>query len=296
MSLTPEQLQKLAQPLIDIYLAIESDLLKNLARTIARFKNLVVTTEDGLIDYQHWRLVQLNNIGQLTNENIKILSQYSGATVKEIKDMIKLAGYESIAADEEIYRKAIKKGLLPNASLSTVESVAVGNILLAYQKQALKTFNLINTTMLNQSKQIYLDTINKVVGKMLTGTITHDQAIRETVQEWSKTGIPSLIDKRGRKWTTEAYVSMVARSTSNNVANETQFARMDEFESDLLEVSSHLGARPKCYPWQGAIYSRSGKHPDYKAWSETSYGDVAGLLGINCRHKIYPFFEGLSKP
>jgi hypothetical protein len=73
-----------------------------------------------------------------------------------------------------------------------------------------------------------------------------------------------------------------------------QFARMDEYGTDLIEVSSHLGARERCAPFQGRIFSRSGKSKKYAAWSSTSHGEPAGLLGINCHHVIYPYISGKS--
>ena len=48
--------------------------------------------------------------------------------------------------------------------------------------------------------------------------------------------------------------------------------------------------------WQGKIYSISGKHKKYKhLTTETKYGTIEGLKGINCTHDFYPFFEGLSQ-
>jgi hypothetical protein len=87
---------------------------------------------------------------------------------------------------------------------------------------------------------------------------------------------------------------MISRTLCNQVAGQMQFDRMDEYGSDLIEVSSHLGARERCEPFQGKIFSRSGKSKKYAAWSTTSYGEAAGLLGINCHHVIYPYISGKS--
>jgi len=178
---------------------------------------------------------------------------------------------------------------------AVAESTALAAILTAYQQQAMTTFNLVNTTMLQQAEQAYIDVLNQTVGKVLTGVQTPQQALRETVSRWAEHGIPALIDRKGRKWTTEAYVNTVMRSMSNKIANDMQDVRMDEYGVDLIEVSSHLDARPKCAPYQGRIYSRSGRHPKYPPLSSTSYGDPAGLFGINCRHVKYPYIEGVSK-
>ena len=78
---------------------------------------------------------------------------------------------------------------------------------------------------------------------------------------------------------------------------EIQLARMDEFDVDLVLVSSHMGARPSHQEWQGKVYSRSGtskKYPDFV--SSTGYGTGDGLCGWNCRHNFSPYFEGQENP
>lgn len=52
---------------------------------------------------------------------------------------------------------------------------------------------------------------------------------------------------------------------------------------------------PDCAPYQGRIYSRSGENKNYTAFSDTSYGQAAGLFGINCNHFKYPYIPGITK-
>lgn len=82
----------------------------------------------------------------------------------------------------------------------------------------------------------------------------------------------------------------------SQTTGEMQIARMDEMQCDLIETSAHAGARPGHDIWQGKVFSRSGtsrKYPDFV--SSTGYGTITGLMGINCRHSFYPFYEGISK-
>lgn len=72
---------------------------------------------------------------------------------------------------------------------------------------------------------------------------------------------------------------------------------------DTVEVSAHAGARNKGTgpmnhaEWQGKVYSISGKDSKYPPLIEsTGYGTATGLLGINCRHSLFIFFEGVSRP
>ncbi|MGN4578377.1 phage minor capsid protein [Bacillus cereus group sp. MYBK74-1] len=292
MALPPEKSQQLSLFVVDIYSAIEEELLLNMARMLKHDMPLLLAAENG-DEYQHWRMVQLNKLGTLNKQQLDTLAKHSGKTVEEVRAMLKAAGSAAIADHDEIYSEAIKLGLLEVAPPITTNAALIG-ILNAYVNQALSTLNLVNTTMLKHSQQMYLDVLNTTVGKMLAGTITQQQAIRQAVSSWSSKGIPAFVDKLGRKWSTEAYVSMVCRSTSNNVANEMQDERMREYNVDLCEVSSYPGARPKCFEDQGKIYSLSGKHPKYKPLSSTSYGEPDGLFGVNCSHIRYPYIEGLS--
>lgn len=66
---------------------------------------------------------------------------------------------------------------------------------------------------------------------------------------------------------------------------------------DLVEVTSHPGARPSHAEWQGRCYSRSGQktidgtvYPDFR--SSTGYGTGPGLCGWNCRHSFGPYRHG----
>jgi len=285
----PLYFERLAESTVRIYEEIETQILINIAKALRKNKSLL--TPDGYVVWQAEQLAMLDN---LTQEHIQIIAKYAGMAPEKVKEAIEEAGKAGMNQYEDQLQQAAKEGILPAAPGATT-SQALAEILLSYQNQAISRLNYVNTSMLSGSQQVYLDIVNKSVGKVLAGVQTADQAMRGSVREWSRFGIPVLEDRAGRKWSVEAYLNMNIRSTTSRVAREMQFQRMSEYGVDLIEVSSHLGARPKCAPYQGRIYSLSGTHPRYPAWSSTSYGDPGGLLGINCRHVIYPFIEGITK-
>ena len=282
------KLQRLSQPVVDVYLGIEEQILVNIAKRLARHDTLLEE------DIQLWQSQSLDEIESLSNENLEFIAEQSGKTVKAIRKALQDAGYGSLMENEDILQEAAKAGRL-NEAPPIKESAALLSILESYERQALNTFNLVNTTMLDQSRQAYLDIINRTTGQVLAGVSTPREALRQTVSEWAEIGVPALVDRSGRRWTTEAYVSMITRSTSNNVANDMQQARFDEYGVDLIEVSSHAGARPLCAPYQGRVYSRSGNSNKFPPFSETSYGHPAGLFGVNCGHVQYPYIDGISR-
>ncbi|MFC0271119.1 phage minor capsid protein [Metabacillus herbersteinensis] len=285
----PLKQQQLAMPTVEVFLSIEEQLLINIAKQLSKHKSLL--TEDDIVS---WQTEQLSMLGQLTQQNIIAIAKHSGMAVDEVTKALEQAGYSTVEEGEEDLQAAVALGLLI-APPSIESSQALQEVISAFQEQAIDSFNLINTTMLQQSQQVYLDIVNQTVGKVLAGTQTPQQALRESVEKWAHKGVPALIDKAGKRWSTEAYLNAVMRSTVNNVANEMQDARMDDYGVDLTEVSSHMGARPGCAPYQGRIYSKSGTHPKYPPLSSTTYRQASGLFGINCRHVKYPYIEGVSR-
>ena len=155
---------------------------------------------------------------------------------------------------------------------------------------------MINTNLLQASSQVYTDILTRSAAQVLTGNLTLQQALVKTAGEWAKQGMPAIVDKAGRTWSTEAYVNMVTRATQKNVATSMQESRMDDYEIDLVEISSHAASRPSHIDYQGKIYSRSGKSKKYPSLKDTSYGKGAdGLVtGIGCNHIAYPFISGVS--
>lgn len=285
----PLKQQQLAMPTVEVFLSIEEQLLINIAKQLKKHRSLL--TEDNILS---WQTEQLAMMGQLSQQNIVAIAKHSGMAVDEVTKALEQAGYSTVEEYEGDLLEAVALGLLIQPP-SIEASSALQDVLAAYQEQALDSFNLINTTMLQQSQQVYLDIINQTVGKVLAGTHTPQEALRESTRKWAEKGIPALIDRAGRRWSTEAYLNAVMRSTVNNVANSMQDARMDDYGVDLVEVSSHIGARPRCAPFQGRIFSRSGKSKKYKSLEETSYGEAAGLRGVNCNHVFYPYIEGFSR-
>ena len=82
----------------------------------------------------------------------------------------------------------------------------------------------------------------------------------------------------------------------NQVAREQALTQAEVLETNLVEVSAHLGARPDHARWQGKIFQIDGESRLYKNLKEeTRLGEPDGLLGINCRHFFRPYVPGDEK-
>ena len=146
--------------------------------------------------------------------------------------------------------------------------------------------------------------LNAGAGEVVTGVTAYNQAVRESVKKMVQNGITGFVDHGGHRWSPEAYAAMDIRTTMNNVARAATWERNEGYGNDLYQVSWHNGARPLCYPWQGKVISRSdmvrevedldGNTVHVYAQSETSYGEAAGLFGVNCGHYAMVFIPGIS--
>ncbi|MCT8138635.1 phage minor capsid protein [Anaerobacillus sp. CMMVII] len=290
MGLPPDKLQRLSSPVAAIYSEVEEQLLINIAKKLAKDQDVFES------NISEWQFLKLSELNALNRENIRTIAKNAGRAESELISLLSKAGFEGLEEQEKILRKGLELGELTIRPGTPQKSTALLGILQTYTDQAKDKFNLINSTILSQSDQVARDIINRTTANVLAGVSTPQVALRRTLSEWSEKGIPALVDAKGRQWSSEAYVSMITRTMTNQVTNEMQNKRIQEYGVDLIEISSHVGARPRCALYQGRIYSLSGWHPKYPAFSTTSYGEPAGLFGINCGHQQYPFWEGMSRP
>lgn len=132
------------------------------------------------------------------------------------------------------------------------------------------------------------------------------KAIEKAVNKLADNGVTGYIDSAGRHWNADTYAAMVIRTNAHNVAIDATRERQADYGSDLFQISAHGGARELCYPYQGKICSWSsptggafvdgaGVKREYLSLeNDTSYGEPAGIFGINCGHHPMPIIPGVS--
>ena len=307
--LTPQRIQDLADPIESIYIAMTNELLVNIGKHI---------TSPTWTHTAAWEIQKLSEMGQLTRENAAIINKWIKSLPEEIRDTMEETRREALESIEKQMEKAAKKGYLtPPERDSTVQ------VLSEYSQQAADKMNLVNTTMLQSSLQQYQRMVqltaeeerkaestqailNEAAGSVAVGTETRTQALRRAINRISQEGLTGFYDRAGRSWSPEAYVNMDIRTTVHNVAIQSVKNRMDDYGAQVFQVSAHAGARPLCYPYQGKLYSwdntageielGNGRRMKYAPLSDTSYGEPAGLFGINCGHSPIPIIPGVSIP
>lgn len=311
--MTREQYDEISAPLVRVLLDMEDDILREIAAQLSR--------DGDISDTSKWRIRQLARAGRFDKRAAAIIVGYSEVEDGQAMDAVLAAAETEIGYLDNAVQAANAAGLSEYFSDIPAEESALGAAK-AFQKQAASDLNLVNTVMQYKAGSAYVNAVNAIyrdtaegrqgaldimgkgAAKAVSGQMSLQEATRKTIRELAQKGIPAFVDKRGREWSPEAYVMMDMRSTLGNTARAAQNARCDEYNIQLIEVSSHMGARPLCAPYQGRIFSRDGSKGVttdgaggkiyYTPLSETSYGQPAGLFGINCGHVQYPFVPGIN--
>lgn len=309
----PYRIQQLSDPIEYAYQQMADELLINIGKHIS---------SPTWTHTASWEIQKLAQLGQLTQENAAIINKYIKDMPQTVRDTMEETRRIALEDIERRLDAAAKQGYItPAVSDSTVA------VLKALQDQAVDKFNLTNTTMLRSSVDQYVRAVNltdQEYGRLLTqeentrwalneaatniasGAETRTQAVRRALRRISDEGLTGFVDKAGHKWSPEAYVNMVTRTTVHNVSIECTKARMQDYNTQVFQVSSHAGARPLCYPYQGKFLSwdnssgmiplGDGSEVAYGPLNQTSYGQPAGLFGINCGHFPIVVIPGVTIP
>ena len=313
--MNPRIIEQMGWRMGEVYAAVTDQILINLARHFKFIKE--GASIGGAWEYQTKKLAEM---GQVNRETEAIILNMLGDADSALQELLEESIRDGLKGVEKPLKQAAEKGLLLGKGFLPPE-------LDPHQMQAFKAFytqsadklNLVNTVMLESTQQAYQSTVVDIVTRMsatqdilnvatgegVTGVTAINEAVRQGVQKMVENGITGFIDHGGHHWSPEAYVTMDVRTTMANTARAAVWERMDDYGNDLYQVSHHDGARPLCYPWQGKVISKddnvrdvtdeAGNKVHVYAQSETSYGEPAGLFGINCGHYPIPFVPGFSR-
>lgn len=306
---------RLSEPVEAAYLDAVDALIINIARHLGTGKAFRTAS---------WETLKLAELGQLTEENAKIINE----AVKKVPDEIRKALDEASAAAletlETAIQEAIAAGRIEEAPVDTVQAM-----LQELGQQAVQQANLVNTVMLDSCQSAYTmavqnvaqwvseamsaeqagaaqEILNTAAAAVEIGTETRREALRKAISQMADNGIYGFVDRAGRHWSPEAYINMDIRTTVHNAAIQSVRNRQQDYGSEIFQVSTHPGARPLCYPYQGKFFTwgseggtftdGDGNRHSYKPISSTSYGQAAGLFGINCGHYPMPQIPGVTIP
>ena len=307
--LTPTKLDKLPEPMVQLMAELQDDMIKDICRRITKANfhcrsNFPSESKFASANYltptAEWQLYKANQLRLSSADINRRIARQLKMRERTVKELYTEAVKAAIHEDAEIYRYAIVEGKLDSSYgerlSSYTRSVAFNDVF----KQGLKNTNGLMRNLTNSmaavSNRQLSDALDLAYLKVASGAFTPAQAIFEAVQKLGADGIKTVKYDSGRTDQVDVAVRRAVLTGINKTCCDMQLDLAKEMDCGLVEVSSHLGARPSHAEWQGQIYSLKKGHPKYPYFYDaTGYGTGDGLGGWNCRHSFFPYFEGISE-
>lgn len=271
--LSPRYLDGLADELIETYSQLETDILQDMARRIAKLGKITDATK--------WQAQMLAEAGGLRKNVGRILSKYDKTVARQVKDAFTEALETSVKNDNRIFKAATGRTVsAPNAQqmLSTIQKCHSD-----LSRLTLTTAATTQTQFVQQANRVYM--------MAQSGAFDYDTAMESAADELAKRGITTVRYENGRPVTRtiESAVRMNILTSINQTAANQTLSNAETLGVDRFETTAHIGARPEHEEWQGKIFTKSELH------TICGLGTVTGLCGINCRHSFYPYFDGAAE-
>lgn len=273
--------------------------------------------EETLLEEICSRLKLAGQLNEVTVQAIRALRSH-GIDLKAIEQAvaettgISERDLDALLTDVVLRNQQYYTQLLTLADVTQPEQLVDAAAVEAIRAQTMSTFRNLTASMgflVNAGRtvlppsQAYQWALDQAVLQIQTGAVSYDRAIQSAVKQLASSGLKVVnyasghadqIDVAARRAVMTGVSQICAQYTEQSAAY---------LDTPYFEISAHVGARDKPGPspwsshkaWQGRVYStRSGDiYPNI--YETCGLGYVDGLEGANCRHRRFPWIEGVSE-
>lgn len=290
------------------------DLLDALPEELAE---LYRALEDTLLDEICSRLKLADQLNEVTVQDIRALRSH-GIGLKDVEKAIRKTTGISETKLNKLLDDVVERNqkyytdLIDLAHITQPETlVSVEDTWAIYEQTKQTMRNLTRSmgflvdagrTMLPPAKA-YQWALDNATMQIQSGAISYNQAIKSAVRQLAQSGLKVVDYESGVHRQIDSAVRTAVMTGVNQICAKYTEQSAEWLETPYFEVSAHAGARDKPGPspwsshkdWQGKVYSiRVGDiYPNI--YEVCGLGAVDGLEGANCRHRRFPWADGVSE-
>lgn len=298
------KIQSAIKPIISIYSKIELELIEKIAEHF--------NINEEFINSDYWYFEKLKELGGLNSETLKLLEEYTGKTKKELAKAMKDIGISSIPVDQ--LNIATQKNALLNPE-TIINSTNIQNIIQYSYDEIEKSILNLNKTIQEQVRKTYTDIITETYIKTNAGVCSYQEAILDSLDKLGDKGISILTyqDKNGliKNYDVVGTVRRDLLVATRGLAGKVNEEVIKESGNHIVRVTNHFGARTGdggedytnhawwqekqffCWNYDGKATEEEKKLPDFM--KHCNYGDVRGIVGINCKHLFTVWYGSIKK-
>lgn len=293
----PDLMDALPEELAELFRSLEITLLEEICSRLKLADQLnEVTVQD---------IRALRSHGIDLEDIEKAIRETTGISQKKLNEL--LDGV--VARNQEYYTELINA-----AKVTSPTQLVNEQDIVAIRRQTWSAFNNITGSMgflvvhggrltMLEPAGAYQWALDNAVMQIQSGAVSYNQAIKYAVKSLADSGIKTVDYESGHVDQIDVAARRAVMTGVNQLCAKYTEQSAEYLKTEYFEVSAHAGARDKPGPspwsshkdWQGKVYStKSGdKYPNI--YEVCGLGAVDGLEGINCRHRRYPWVEGVSE-
>ena len=292
---SPELLDAMPEELAELYRGLEDTLLTEICS----------------------RLKLRDELNEVTIQDIRALRSH-GIDIKEIKKAIQKATGISEKKLNELLDGVVKRNqkyytdIIDLVHITQPETLVDTAVVDAIRKQTLDTFRNLTAsmgflvdagkTMLSPARA-YQWALDNAAMQIQSGAISYNQAITSAVKQLAQSGLKIVDYESGHRDQIDVAVRRAVMTGINQICAKYTEQSAEYLETPYFEVSAHAGARDKPGPspwsshkdWQGKVYCIRAGDIYPSIYEVCGFGYVDGLEGANCRHRRFPWVEGVSE-
>lgn len=292
---TPEILDALPEELADLYRNLEDTLLIEICSRLKASDQLnEVTVQD---------IRALRSHGIPLEDIKKAIRKATGISEKKLKKLLD----DVVERNRQYYTGIIDLAHItqPETLLSIEDTWAIYEQTRQEMRNITRSMGFLvdgGRTMLPPAKA-YQWALDNAEMQVQSGAISYNQAIKSAVRQLAQSGLKIVDYESGHRDQIDVAVRRAVMTGVSQLCAKYTEQSADYLNTPYFEVSAHAGARDKPgkspwsshKAWQGRVYSvRAGDiYPNI--YDVCGLGAVDGLEGANCRHRRYPWVEGVME-
>ena len=278
--------------------------LEELGNVIKQFKDLTPS--------QAYKLGQQLKYNTTIKDLLDELSKISGLSVEDLKKVLERVARDNLGFADVYYKaRGLETPLYSkNRALQRLVN-SVYNISGAEFKNIAKStgFRLLGDNgepLLLDIDETYKYVIDKCVVAISQGKETYQQSMRSTLKQLSDSGVRRIDYANNYSRRIDSSVRMNILDAIREVSNQSQMLFGEEFDSNGIEISTHLNPSPDHSNVQGHQFSNKEYEKLQSTGVATDYnGEVIDIRikdnfrpisTMNCFHYIFSIVLGVSKP
>lgn len=270
-----------------------------------------------LLDEICSRLKAADELNEVTVQAIRAL-RANGIDLKEIEKAIRETSGISKTKLNKLLDDVVERNqkyyteLIDRAHITQPETLVDAAEVAAVRAQTLDTFRNLTAsmgflvdagrTMLPPAKA-YQWALDNAVMQVQSGAINYNQAIKAAVKQLADSGLKVVDYESGHRDQVDVAARRAVMTGVSQICAKYTEQSAEYLDTPYFEVSAHSGARDKPGPspwsshkdWQGKIYSVRDVDIYPSIYKVCGLGAVDGLEGANCRHRRFPWVEGVSE-